>query len=451
MQRGAGHERSTHGGRSIGFFLLTLPALTFLAGCSARPSQTPPPAAPEQEFPVLALMSLADENNTHFERETLGLLARRQGFRLQYVPAFESDNDRLELYQELLRKHSPQPDLFEIDIIWPSILSEDLIDLTPYFGDDLKSFPPELIQAFTVRGRLAAVPVVMDTGLLYYRSDLLKKYGFVKPPKTWDELEKMANVIQNGERRAGKKDFWGFVWQGQASEALTCNALEWFYSQVGSHILEPDRTLRVYNRPAIQALERAVSWIGTISPPGVTAYNEDDSFNVWQAGNAAFMRNWVYIYGAARQSSCPVRERFGVAAIPGGAQGSARALGGVGIAVSRYSSHRGQAVAALQHLTSKEIQSLRAQQSGSVPTRWALQQRADLMNQTPFQGRLAGQAMTGVVARPSALAGRSYDAVSRVYFEAIHSALTHQTSPGEALRHLESQLVQMTGFHPVRP
>jgi trehalose/maltose transport system substrate-binding protein len=33
--------------------------------------------------------------------------------------------------------------------------------------------------------------------------------------------------IQDGERAAGKHDFQGFVFEGKASESVSCNALEW--------------------------------------------------------------------------------------------------------------------------------------------------------------------------------------------------------------------------------
>jgi trehalose/maltose transport system substrate-binding protein len=65
------------------------------------------------------------------------------------------------------------------------------------------------------------MPYCADVRLLFYRTDLLRQYGYREPPRSWDELEIMAARIQAGERAKGKKQFWGFVWQGAADEVLT--------------------------------------------------------------------------------------------------------------------------------------------------------------------------------------------------------------------------------------
>lgn len=145
---------------------------------------------------------------------------------------------------------------------------------------------------------------------MFYRVDLLREYGYVRPPKTWEDLETMARRIQAGERAKGNDDFWGFVWQGAPSEALTCNALEWQVSEGGGTILDEQGRVTVTNPHTIRAWDRAARWVGSISPPGVIGYKEWDAFNMWQAWKAAFMRNWASAYTAARTPNSPTKDRF---------------------------------------------------------------------------------------------------------------------------------------------
>jgi trehalose/maltose transport system substrate-binding protein len=138
------------------------------------------------------------------------------------------------------------------------------------------------------------MPFNTELGVLYYRADLLQKYGYRNPPATWDELEKMAARIQAGERAGGNNNFWGYVWQGAAYEGLTCNAFEWQASYGGGSIIEPNGSITVNNPRTIEAMKRARRWIGTISPPSVIAFKEQDSRNVLHSGDAAFARDWLW-------------------------------------------------------------------------------------------------------------------------------------------------------------
>lgn len=391
---------------------------------------------------ILTFTSVLNGSEAGFEMRTLNRFAAgRRNLQVRYIPAFESADGRLVMYKQLFKERSPQPDICEIDVIWPGMIADDLVDLTPYLRNEIESFPQELLRTYTVHGRLIAIPLIVDSGLLYYRADLLRKYGFPRPPDTWDDLERMAEVIQAGERRADP-NFWGYVWQGIATEALTCNALEWQASQGGGHIIEPDGTVSVCNNHAIRALERAVSWIGKISPPGVTAYTEDDSINMYAAGHAAFMRNWSgTIYRTIRDRT--VRSQTSLALLPAGASGRSRTMGGMAVGVSKYSEHLDEAVAALRDLVSARSQIERALEAGTAPTRLALEQRPDLMQQTAFHGPLTGEILKDLVARPSLVTGTVYDQVSTAYYSAIHSALTKQVTPAIALAQLQTQLVQI--------
>jgi trehalose/maltose transport system substrate-binding protein len=113
-----------------------------------------------------------------------------------------------------------------VDLVWSGVLEADLIDLRPYLAAEISLLEPQLMPSYTVDGRVVGIPYGVQVGVLEYRTDLLREYGYDHPPKTWDELERMAERIQAGERANGKKDFCGYVWQGGAAEALTCNALE---------------------------------------------------------------------------------------------------------------------------------------------------------------------------------------------------------------------------------
>ncbi len=188
-------------------------------------------------------------------------------------------NDRLGLYLQFFEAQSPDVDVYQIDVIWPGDLAEHLVDLNEYGAADVASTHfPAIITNNTVDGKLVGIPWFTDAGLLYYRTDLLEKYGYTAPPATWDELEEMAQTIQDGER-AANPDFWGYVWQGNAYEGLTCDALEWIDSNGGGTIISPDKVITINNEAAVAAVDRAAGWVGTISPPGVTGFAEEDARN----------------------------------------------------------------------------------------------------------------------------------------------------------------------------
>jgi trehalose/maltose transport system substrate-binding protein len=287
------------------------------------------------------------------------------------------------------------------------------------------------------------LPYNLSLGLLFYRTDLLQRYGYRGPPKTWEELETMAKRIQAGERAKGDKDFWGFVWQGAPSEALTCNALEWQVAEGGGTILDDNGKPTVNNPDAIRAWERAAGWVGSVSPPGVSAYKEWDSFNLWQVGKAAFMRNWPNAYVAARAGSSPTKDRFDIAPLPAGRVGSAATLGGEGFGVSRYSSHPREAAMLVRFLTSRAEQARRCREPSGPPTIPALYQDSEVLAQNPYFKTIFLAFTRGEAVRPSTVAGKNYPQVSRAYFEAVNAVLSRKESASEEAAKLQDGLEQI--------
>jgi trehalose/maltose transport system substrate-binding protein len=256
----------------------------------------------------------------------------------------------------------------------------------------------------------------------------------------------MAARIQHGERAAGNPDFWGYVWQGAAYEGLTCDALEWQESFGGGRIIEADGAISVNNPGSVRALQKAASWVGTISPKGVLSYTESDSMAVFRAGNAAFLRHWSGALAASRSGESPIRGRFDVTILPAGPHGRGQAMGGFHLAVSRYSAHPRESAQLAVYLTGSRVQLRRAISSGYLPTIPRLYQDPDLLRILPIAAELRKSGDGAWVVRPSTVAGDKYRAVSKAYYQAVHDVLSSRKSAEEGLADLEKVLVRLTGF-----
>ena len=247
--------------------------------------------------------------------------------------------DKLALYRQLFAAKSTDIDVLQIDLVWPGLLKDHLLDLSPFTrGEERKHFQT-LVDGNTVNGRLVAMPWYTDAGVFYYRKDLLTHYKQTVP-STWQEFSDIAKRIQTAERARGNPDFHGFMFQGKADEGLTCHALEWIAGNGGGQVLSDSGEITVRNKAAAAALDMAASWIGNISPLGVLNHEPEDSRGVFQSGNALFMRNWPYAWALMQKDDSPVKDKVGIAPMPGlQAAGGRSAVGGWQLGVSRYSKH----------------------------------------------------------------------------------------------------------------
>ncbi len=374
---------------------------------------------------------------------------RETGIHVRDLPVPETTLDQLELSRRLLKQVGSGPDVLNIDVIWPGVLEPDLVDLRHDLADEINSLEPQLLQSYAAKGKLVAIPYTVQVGVLQYRSDLLREYGYQHPPKTWDELETMAARIQAGERAKGNKHFWGYVWQGAAAEALTCNAIEWQAAEGGGRIIESNRTISVNNPAAIRSWQRAKRWIGWISPPSVLAYQELDSINAFDQGEAAFVRVWggasitrIGLFRQVHWRTSLAPSKTGYTSIPGGPLGWAGTLGGSGLAVSQHSSHRKEAIELIRFLIRAQIHSNQVEESAIV-NQSELQSVPSVSNAS----RNPEEAVrTRLVIRPSTETGSQYEQIARAYIDAVHSVLTGEIPAPQAGAALEKKLVGITGF-----
>lgn len=357
------------------------------------------------------------------------------GIIVNVIPRPKDSTEAYATYQRLFQGQSADIDVMTLDVIWPGAFAQNLVDLGPKLGELAKQHIESIVKNNTVDGKIIAIPWYTDFGMLYYRTDLLKKYGYEKAPETWDELEQMAKKIQDGEK-AANPNFAGYVWQGKAYEGLTCNALEWLFSHGGGSIID-DGKVTVNNPQAQKAFSRARGWIGGISPAGVTGYEEEDARNAFQAGNAAFMRNWPYAYSAGNDERSLIKGKFDVAPLPHEpGQKSAGAVGGWQLGVSKYSKNQDAAIEFVRYMAGPEGQKYRAVVGSFIPTITATQSDADVVKALPFMTKLKD---VSLVPRPATAAGTRYNEASIGFFQGVSQVLQGK-APAEVLPQVEQRI-----------
>jgi trehalose/maltose transport system substrate-binding protein len=380
-----------------------------------------------------------------FSEEVLRQFEKETGITVKHLPAPETSDGQLKLIRELLAEEDA-PDVLGIDVIWSGLLDDALLDLRAFFSSELSVIDPDLVKSYAVNSRLVAIPHRPYVGVLLYRTDLLAKYGYDVPPQTWSELETMAFRIQEGERAAGEKDFWGFVSPGAADECLTCLALEWQASEGGGRIIESNRTISVNNESAVRAWRRAARWIGWISPPSVIEYEEWDAFNHFEnSGKAAFRRGWTSDYFLTKPAKSMIDGKMGTTSVPSGKFGVGT-LGGFGLGIPKGSKHQREAIALVKFLLHKESELEAASRDAGLPTGTAVYRLPNVLK-AYSRSIVAGQPVgERIVSRPSMVVGRSYDDVSHAYAKAVHSVLTGKNSAPKAAAELETELEHITDF-----
>lgn len=369
--------------------------------------------------------------------------SKKTGHTVKLFTLPQSTTDLLGLYRQMFAAKSADVDIINVDVVWPGMIKDHLIDLKPYSKGAEKEHFPSIVANNTADGRLIAMPWFTDAGLLYYRKDLLEKHG-EKAPTTWEQLAATAKKIQDAERKAGNADMQGFVFQAKAYEGLTCDAVEWLTSYGGGNIVDANGKVTVNNPQAAKALTTAASWIGSIAPTGVLNYGEEDARGVFQNGNAVFMRNWPYAWSLGNGGDSKIKDKIGVAALPKGGDGgkNAATLGGWQLAVSKYSKEPKLAAELVMFLTSKEIQKERAIKGSFNPTIPALYKDKDVLAATPFFGSLY-DVFTSAVPRPSTATGLKYNEVSAAFWNATHDVLSGKEQADASLKKLEGKLNQI--------
>ncbi len=366
----------------------------------------------------------------------VALWCAKTGKKAKVVPVPTGSNEKLTLFQQHLAAKSPDIDIYPIDVVWPGLLANHLVDLTPYVSTERKDqYIPQIIASNTVNGKIVALPLYVQVGILYYRKDLLEKYN-LPVPVSWEEIETTSQKIMKEEHAQGNNQLWGFLFQGRAEEGLTCNALEWISSyKGGGQIVEPNGRVSIDNPAAIYIVNKIAGWVGTLSPKGVLNYKQEDARGVFQLGQAIFMRNWPYAWPVLNDKDSPMAGKIGITQLPqGGKDGkSSGTTGGSNFAVSKYSRRKTDAVDLVLFLTSAPELKRRALEHGYYPTMTHLYKDPAVLAISPVAGIMLDVLKKGVTPRPAPQTGPKYSQASAIFWNMVHTTLSGKTPAEKTL------------------
>jgi multiple sugar transport system substrate-binding protein len=294
-------------------------------------------------------------------------------------------------------------------------------------------FLPAAVESATYLGKLYAYPSTFGGGLLYYRKDLLDKYG-LKPPITFDEMKADCDKIQAGENDPKLGCFAG---QYRKYEGLTVTFDEAVHG-AGGVIVGDDGKPNVATPEAIKGLSTLVDWFkdGYIPKDAIT-WGADKSRQAFQAGQLIFHRNWSWAYSLAQKNngSSAIVGKFDVAPLPGITGPGVSSLGGRNYVIAKNADNKGTAMDFLRFMSSPE-----AQKSNNLaintPALASLYNDPDIVKKFPYMPTLLKSIQTAKP-RPKAV---NYGDVTMAIQDAAYPALQGQVQPDVALQALQTKL-----------
>ncbi len=134
--------------------------------------------------------------------------ASHSGVRVRFELGPNSSTALHDLLTQKLRNRDPSVDAFLMDVVWPAEFAAAGWALAlddRWSEDDRGDFFPGTVEAQTWEGSVYGVPFNTDAGLLYFRTDLLERYGF-GAPSTWEELRPVSAHERPGKSVVPARD-----------------------------------------------------------------------------------------------------------------------------------------------------------------------------------------------------------------------------------------------------
>ncbi|AVX29978.1 ABC transporter substrate-binding protein [Carboxydocella sp. JDF658] len=342
-------------------------------------------------------------------------------------------------YVTMFSAKSSEIDVFDLDVIWPAEFAQAgyLLPLDRFIEKDqidMSKYIKGAVEAGNYNGQQWTMPKFIDTGLLYYRKDIVKQ-----PPKTWDELIAQARQYKG---KGGTQ--FGYLMQAKQYEGLVCNFVE-FNAAYGGKILDENGNVVINNPNSIKALKKMMEIVKSdIVPRNITTFTELESHTAFIEGQAPFIRNWPYMYALAQdKTQSKVVDKVAIAPLPAGDAGSAATLGGWMTGINKYTKHPKEAWEFVKFMTGPEGQKITAIYGGSAPTLLPVYDDPEVQKASPlFANKDFINGVSAAVPRPSS---PIYPKISEIIQIEVSKALAGQQTAEQAVQNMEKKMKEAIG------
>jgi multiple sugar transport system substrate-binding protein len=348
--------------------------------------------------------------------------------------ASSTDTTRAELTTQI-EGGSTTPDVYLGDVIWPAQFAHN--QLAVPLSDHLSKaffnrFANGLVAGASYQGKVYAAPFFVDSAFLFYRKDLLAK-AHLSPPTTWQQVENDSKILQ--QQKLVK---YGFVWQGNSYEGLTCDFME-YLTDAGGKVFNANGSVAINSSQAVKAINTMRNFVTSgVSPRAVTTFQENDSMTSFASGQSAFLRNWSYAWSVSNdKSQSKVVGNVGVTTLPSFTTGKAGygTIGGWDLYVNPHTQHLQAALDFIDFMTGTKAQTLLAEHYNEIPTNGAVQENPSVKKISPI---MAIASKVNFVSRPSS--SPQYAAVSTAIYTNVNQALSGGTTAQAAVKKMAQQI-----------
>ena len=331
---------------------------------------------------------------------------------------------------------SASPDVYMGDVVWPAQFASNQLAMplnSVLPANFWSRFSSGLVQGATYKGQVYAAPFFADSGFLFYRKDLLAKAN-LPVPTSWEQVQSEAAQLQ----KSGAVKY-GFVWQGASYEGLTCDFME-YLTDAGGQVLASNGQPQLDTPQATKALTFMRGLITSgVSPKAEVTFQESQSENVFLQGDAAFQRNWSYVWADSQNTAnSKVVGKVGVTVLPTfGGGGGYSTIGGWDLYVNPHSKNVAADLAFLDWMTGTQAQTIMAEQFSEIPTNAAVASDPAVQAKSPIFQIIS---KTHYVSRPDQ--SPNYAQISQAIYSNVNAALAGSVSVDSALKSAQQQITQ---------